>query len=179
MSIGGGGNSGGILSDIGQPNQVEIGEVTTVGAMTGLYTPLHTTSDFPEARHIKLSVCADCAARRGEEGSAERNESRCNQALTSLVPRRRGRAWTPVAPATWASQVAKRQDGGIGVLIGINIIGLANPYITVVAANLKTRVTELATTEPIMDMDVVERQVGTKGWMETMAGALRRRTADN
>ncbi len=92
MGIGYGGILGETFSDIGQLNQETIGEGTMDVGVTVSYTPIHITRGFPESRLIELGLCANSAAMRRTKATAEWNESRCSQALTSLAPRRRGRA---------------------------------------------------------------------------------------
>ncbi len=157
MGIGYGDNSGDSYSVIGQMDQASIGEVMMIGEVTGLYTPLHTTSDFPESWHVKLSICAARAARRGGMRTMDRKGSWCSQALTSLAPRRRGRAWTPVAPTTSTPLAAEVAKGVVGMAVRFTVSGLANSFATVAGANLGARVTRLAATESTTDTKIEAR----------------------
>ncbi len=102
----------------------------SIGEVTGVYTPLHIVPALPATWYPELSVCAPSATRQGERATEKGSTPRCSLALTPSTPRRRGRAWIPVAPAARVSAVVTKVNGGL-LFISISYIRNTNMAVTI------------------------------------------------
>ncbi len=86
-----------VCHGIGLGFNLKVGDDARTEGMTGDYTPLHIVLMAAMTRDLELDVCAASAA----------NTPRRSLALTPPLPRRLGRACTPVAPAEGRITVKK------------------------------------------------------------------------
>ncbi len=176
-----------------------IWDAMSIGEVTGVYTPLHIVPALPATWYPELSVCAPSATRQGERATEKGSTPRCSLALTPSTPRRRGRAWIPVAPAARVSAVVTKVNGGL-LFISISYIRNTNMAVTIgldnaaktmamtaedtldgrnVTAGLTMMGIEVAAIAMTMTVEAEVFPERIENLLMAMPGAQRRRTADN